>query len=222
MYAALTSEDFIYYRDFMTGLEPPFYNPGNRTMKYYYWANAMIGVNPAANCVLFTTEDATAIPTITMTPSGLAFTNDTVDVELGGTVKLGVNLTGTITEGENSYSGSIAVEPDSALFEVAATRTTKGTGDDPDVTIAVPLNSRTYVDAYGVLHVQKTGLQVGDVITVTATSTWVNPSGVTSTFSNTAAATVIAPVAHGAKECAVATDPYITYTDVTEEVTASE
>lgn len=222
VYAALTSEDFIYYRDFMTGLEPPFYNPGNRTMKYYYWANAMIGVNPAANCVLFTTEEATVIPTITMTPSGLSFVDDTVDVELGGTVKLGINLTGTVTEGESSYSGSIAVEPDSALFEVAATRTTKGEGDNPDVTEAVPLNSRTYVDAYGVLHVQKTGLQVGDVITVTATSTWVNPSGVTSTFSDTAAATVIAPVAHGAKECAVATDPYITYTDVTEEVTASE
>lgn len=222
VYAALTSEDFIYYRDFMTGLEPPFYNPGNRTMKYYYWANAMIGVNPAANCVLFTTEENTVTPTITMTPSGLSFVDDTVDVEIGGQVKLAVNLTGTLTEGENSYAGVIAVEPDSALFEVAATRTTEGEGDDPDVTEAVPLNSRTYVDAYGILHVQKTGLQVGDVITVTATSTWVNPSGATTAFSDTATATVIAPVAHGAKECAVATDPYIKYTDVTEDVTASE
>lgn len=222
VYAALTSEDFIYYRDFMTGLEPPFYNPGNRTMKYYYWANAMIGVNPAANCVLFTTEANTVIPTITMTPSGLSFVDDTVDVELGGTVQLAVNLTGTLTEGLNSYTGVIAVEPDSATFEVAATRTTEGEGDDPDVTEAVPLNSRTYVDNYGVLHVQKTGLQVGDVITVTATSTWVNPSGTTTEYSDTATATVIAPVAQGAKECAVATDPYITYTDTTEDVTASE
>lgn len=222
VYAALTSEDFIYYRDFMTGLEPPFYNPGNRTMKYYYWANALIGINPAANCVLFTTEENTVIPTITMTPSGLSFVDDTVDVELGGKVQLGINLTGTLTEGENSYSGVIAVEPDSALFEVAATRTTEGEGSDPDVTEAVPLNSRTYVDNYGVLHVQKTGLQVGDVITVTATSTWVNPSGATVEYSDTAAATVIAPVAQGAKECPVATDPYITYTDTTEDVTASE
>ena len=216
VYAALTSEDFIYYRDFMTGLEPPFYNPGNRTMKYYYWANAMIGVNPAANCVLFTTEENTVIPTITMTPSGLSFVDDTVDVELGGSVQLGINLTGTLTEGENSYTGVIAVEPDSAQFEVAATRTV-----DND-TVAVPLNSRTYVDNYGVLHVQKTGLQVGDVITVTATSTWVNPSGTTTEYSDTAEATIIAPVAQGTKECAVATDPYITYTDTTEDVTASE
>ena len=63
---------------------------------------------------------------------------------------------------------------------------------------------------------------VGDVITVTATSTWVNPSGDTSSFSDTATATIIAPVAQGAKECAVSTDPYITYTDETEEATASE
>ena len=222
VYAALTSEDFIYYRDFMTGLEPPFYNPGNRTMKYYYWANALIGVNPAANCCLFTTEDATVIPTITMTPTALAFVDDDVEVEIGGKVQLAVNLTGTTKVGENDYTGIIAVEPDSALFEVAATRTTEGEGDDPDDTEAVPLNSRTYVDAYGILHVQKSGLEVGDVITVTATSTWVNPSGDTSSFSDTAMATIIAPVAQGAKECAVSTDPYITYTDETEEATASE
>lgn len=222
VYAALTSEDFIYYRDFMTGLEPPFYNPGNRTMKYYYWANALIGVNPAANCVLFTTEEETVIPTITMTPSGLAFVDDDVEVEIGGKVQLAIQLTGTTTIDEESYTGVIAVEPDSALYEVAATRTTEGEDDDPDVVEAVPLNSRTYVDNYGILHVQKSGLEVGDVITVTATSTWVNPSGDTDAFTDTATATVIAPVAQGAKECAVSTDPYITYTDETVEATASE
>lgn len=222
VYAAITSEDFIYARDVWYGIEPPFYNPANLTLKYYLHHAQMIGVNPAANCVLFTTDENTTIPTITMTPSALEFVDDTVDVELGGTVKLGINLTGTLTEGENEYSGSIAVEPDSAMFEVAATRTTAGVGDDPDVTEAVPLNSRTYVDDYGVLHVQKSGLQVDDVITVTATSTWINPSGETSTFSDTAEATVITPVAQGAKECVVETDPYITYTDETVEATASE
>ena len=206
VYAALTSEDFIYYRDFMTGLEPPFYNPGNRTMKYYYWANALIGVNPAANCVLFTTEANTVIPTVTVTPTGLAFNPATANVEIGGTVQLNLELTGT------GAQGSIAVEPDAGLFGVSAMR-----GDD-----AVSLNSRTYVDAYGVLHVQKTGIEAGDVITVDASSVYVNPSGATTTFTASATVTVIAPVAQGAKECAVATDPYITYTDTTEDVTASE
>lgn len=216
VYAAVTSEDFIYYRDFMTGLEPPFYNPGNRTLKYYYWANGMIGFNPAANCVLFTTEEGTVIPTITVTPSGLSFVDDSVNVPAGGKVQLAVNLTGTITQGGNSYTGVISVEPDSALFEVAASRTVE------NKTVPVALNSRTYVDAYGVLHVQKSGLEIGDVITVTATSTYVNPSGATTAFTDTATATIVAATAQGAKECPVSTDPFITYTDETAEATASE
>ena len=179
VYAALTSEDFIYYRDFMTGLEPPFYNPGNRTMKYYYWANALIGVNPAANCVLFTTEANTVIPTVTMAPSALAFSPDTGTVAPGGEIQLKLNLTGTVT-GDNE--GVIGVEPDAALFSVSAT-TAGGT--------AIALNSKTYVDSYGILHVQKTGLSATDVITVTATAAYINPSGSTSTYTDTFAATIV-------------------------------
>lgn len=210
VYAALTSEDFIYYRDFMTGLEPPFYNPGNRTMKYYYWANALIGINPAANCVLFTTDAETVIPTITMTPDGLEFVVNAVEVAAGDTVQLALRLTGSV-EGGN-IDGHIAVEPDSGMFSVSAMR-----GD-----VAIPLNSRTYVDNYGVLHVQKSGLDIDDVITVEAKSTYINPSGSTTTYTATATATVIAPTNGGAKECSVSTEPYIEYTNTTDEATASE
>lgn len=178
VYAALTSEDFIYYRDFMTGLEPPFYNPGNRTMKYYYWANAMIGVNPAANCVLFSTDSDTAVPTITMAPSALAFSPDTGTVSPGGELQLHLAFSGTVT---GDSEGLIGVEPDAATFVVSAA-TAGGT--------AIALNSRTYVDSYGVLHVQKSGLQATDVITVTATAAYVNPSGSTSTYTDTFAATI--------------------------------
>ena len=178
VYAALPSEDFISYRDFMTGLEPPFYNPGNRTMKYYYWANALIGVNPAANCVLFSTDANTAIPTVTMAPSALAFSPDTGTVAPGGEIQLKLNLTGTVT---GDSEGIIGVEPDAALFSVSAA--TAG-GD------AIALNSKTYVDSYGILHVQKTGLSATDVITVTATAAYINPSGSTSTYTDTFAATI--------------------------------
>ena len=43
----------------------------------------------------------------------------------------------------------------------------------------IDLNSRTRVDVYGVLHLQKTGLKAGDILTVTATSAYTNPSGKT-------------------------------------------
>lgn len=207
VYAALTSEDFIYYRDFMTGLEPPFYNPGNRTYKYYYWANAMIGFNPAANCVLFTTDNATAVPTVTVAPSGMEFEEQAVNVEPGGTVPLRVNLTGTVTGDD---SGVIAVEPDAAVYSVSTTSE------------GVSLNSRTYVDNYGILHVQKAGIKPGDTITVTAKSAYINPSGKTESYTATATATIVEPSKHGAKECAVTEKPFIEYTDETDEATASE
>ena len=183
VFAALTSEDFIYYRDFMTGLEPPFYNPGNRTMKYYYWANALIGVNPAANCVLFTTEANTVIPTVTVAPSGIEFSPDTGNVAAGGTLRLSLNLTGTVT---GDSEGLIGVEPDAAVFEIAGTHTNADTTTSP-----IALNSRTYVDSNGVLHVQKTGLVAGDTLTVTAKSAYINPSGSTSVYTDTFTATII-------------------------------
>lgn len=183
VYAAITSEDFIYYRDFMTGLEPPFYNPGNRTMKYYYWANALIGVNPAANCVLFTTDPDTEIPSVVMIPNGLKFAETELECVAGETVQLTLNLVGEV-QGESA--GIIGVEPDAGLFSVICTRESID-GPEP-----IELNTRTYVDAYGVLHTQKT-LEAGDVLTVTATSAYINPSGITDTFAATATVTIVEP-----------------------------
>ena len=182
VYAALTSEDFIYCRDFMSGLEPPFYNPGNRTMKYYYWQNELIGVNPAANCVLFTTEAATTVKTITMTPSSLTFTPDTGNIEIGGTLQTHLNFTGSVSASDSGSTGVIGVEPDAATYELSAV----DGSNNP-----LNLNSATYVDDYGVLHCQKSGIAAGAVITITATAAYVNPSGSTSTYTDTFTATVV-------------------------------
>ena len=179
VYAALTSEDFIYARDVWYGVEPPFYNPENMTFKYYLQHSEMIGVNPCANCVLFTTDVGTSIPTISVTPSALTFTPDSGSVAPGGELQTKLAFTGTVS---NDSEGLIGVEPDAATYELAADRS--GT--------AIPLNSRTYVDAYGVLHVQKTGLETGDTITITATAAYVDPSGITtSTFTDDFTATII-------------------------------
>ena len=178
VFAALTSEDFIYARDVWYGVEPPMYNPENLTFKYYLHHAEMIGVNPAANCVLFTTEADTSVPTITVTPSSLAFSPDTGTVAPGGTLQTALFFTGTVS---NDSEGLIGVEPDAALYSVSCDRS--GT--------AVPLNSKTFVDSYGVLHVQKSGLEAGDVITITAKAVYVNPSGSTSSYTDTFAATIV-------------------------------
>lgn len=182
VYAALTSEDFIYCRDFMSGMEPPFYNPGNRTMKYYYWQNELLGVNPAANCVLFSTDANTAIPTITMTPSGIEFSPDTGNIEIGGTLDTHIFLRGSLSASDSGSTGVIGLEPDAATYELSAV---------DDSNNAMSLKSTTYVDSYGILHCQKTGINAGSVITITATAAYVNPSGSTSTYTDTFTATVI-------------------------------
>lgn len=217
VYAALTSEDFIYCRDVQYGVEPPFYNPANMTYKYYLHHAEMIGVNPVANCVLFTTDTNTVIPTVSMAATGLDLGPATGgEIEIGGTLQLTVDLTGTVTGG---VSGKIAVEPDSALFEVAASRPGES---ESDPATPVALNSRTYVDSQGILHLQRTGIAAGDIVTVTASSTYANPSGATTEYTDSIDVEVIAAASQGAKECEVETDPYITYTDETVEVTASE
>lgn len=213
VYAALTSEDFVYMRDVEYGVYP-FWNPGNLSDKFYLHHQAMVGANPAAACILFTTDAATNVPTVEMAPTGMSFSPNAVNVTPGGKVQLNINLTGTVDPSGNK----IAVEPDAAIYSVSAVRSVD------DSVEAVQLGKRTYVDARGILHVQKTGVQVGDIITITATSrgAYVNPSGNTTVYTATATATVTAAEDNGQKECQVETEPYITYTDETEYVSASE
>jgi hypothetical protein len=180
VYAALTSEDFIYYRDFMTGLEPPFYNPENLTYKYHLHHAQVIGVNPIANCVLFTVnEQNTAIPTYIVTPQALTLTAERTTAKPGDEIQLALDLTGTVSlDGTQVSETSITVEPDSATFDVRASYTGGGQ------TIPFDLNSATRVDSYGVLHIQKSGFDSfgsDDELTiiVTADATYTNPSGAT-------------------------------------------
>lgn len=177
--AALTSEDFIYCRDVYYGIEPPFYNPATLTYKYYLHHSEMIGINPAANCVLFTTDAATSIPTVTQTVTGIEFSPNSGNVEVGGKLATHIFLQGSVSDDMN---GAFAVEPDAATYTVTAV----DSNSDPK-----ELNARTYVDSRGTLHVQKTGLEAGDVITVTATSVYTNPSGSTTSYSDDFTATVV-------------------------------
>ena len=180
--AALCSEDFIYVRDVRFGIEPPFYNPENLTYKYYLHVSQMIGINPAANCCLFSTNAGTSVKTITETPSALVFSPDTGNIEPGGTLQTYLTLTGSLAASDSGSTGVISVEPDAATYELSAV-------DDNNA--ALDLKSTTYVDSYGVLHCQKTGIPAGSVITITATAAYINPSGATSSYTDTFAATVV-------------------------------
>lgn len=174
--ALLTTRDFFVCNDTLYNTTS-FYNPQTLSTTYYLNHWGVYSVTPAVPAVLFTTGDATGVETITQAVTGLTMTaeNGATSVELGGTLQLMLDLHGTITD--KGY-GELAVKPDSAIFDLTAeTPATSGASAKPAV--PKPLNSRTRVDTYGVLHVQRTGLASGDVIHVTATASYVNPSGAT-------------------------------------------
>ena len=197
--AALTSEDFIYVRDVWYGIEPPFYNPANRSYKYYLYHDQMIGVNPVANCILYTTDAGTVTPTIKLDVTGLTVDNKQCDVEVGGVVDVAEHfeLTGTVSSTSGKPT-SIKVEPQALTYEVTAPA-------------GIKLNSRTFVDDAGLLHVQKS--LDNTTLTVKATSTYINPSGDSEFYTAELSVNVVVPdEVEGAKESFVERNPNLVYT----------
>ena len=164
--ALLTTEDFFVCSDTLYSTTS-FWNPQTLTTNYYLNHWGIYSISPFVPAILFTTEDeSTTTPTITQTVSGITLEAEKDTMAAGESQQLMVKLTGTI----NPETPDIFVAPDAATYEIVA----KNAEGEP-----VALNARTRVDQYGVLHTQKTGLKAGDVITVTATSAYTNPSGKT-------------------------------------------
>lgn len=191
--ALLTTEDFFVCHD-TNYQNTSFWNPETLVTNYYLHHWGIYSVSPFVPAILFTTDSGTVVNSIyeTLTAITLAIGEGmSPTVAPGGEIQTSITLTGTLTNqaGTVNYSGdAIKVAPKAATYEISCTRTT-GEGGEA-VTTDVQLNARTRVDEYGVLHVQKTGVQTGDVITVVATSTYINPSGSTTTLSDDATVTV--------------------------------
>ena len=177
--ALLTTEDFFVCHDTVYE-NTNFWNPQTLVNNYYLHHWGIYSVSPFVPAILFTTETGTSIPVVTQTVTGINLTPATATVEAGGKVQFEVELAGSLSP--NTFD-NLSVAPDAATYEVSAM---SGSGSGAT---AVALNSRTYVDKYNVLHTQKT-LASGTVITVTCTATYINPSGSTSTYIDTATVTV--------------------------------
>lgn len=213
VYAALTSEDFIFWRDMEFGIYD-FWNPSTLTTKFYLQHIAMCGINPAANCVLFTTDAATNIPTYTQNITGMNIVSSGA-IAIGGKTKIGVELVGTITDENNNVVSDtrLTVQPNAATYEIVSA---VAQDDTP-----IQLNSATRFYDDGTLQLQKTGIEAGATITIRATSAYINPSGTTTEYTSTANLTVEPYDAPKNKECEVEEKPYIVYDDSTEETPAT-
>lgn len=177
-FALLTTDQFFVAADYVYANES-FYNPKNLATNYYLHHWEIVSASPFVPAILYTTDTGTSNTTVTQSVTGLAITANPTTVEPGGTSQLTVDLTGTVTDND----AGIEVKPDAVYWSISAE--TAASEGEP-----IALNSRTYVDRDFTLHVQKSDLKTGNVLHVTGTSVYVNPSGTTTQQTKTVDVTI--------------------------------
>lgn len=177
-FAMLTTDAFFVASDYVYTNES-FYNPQTLATNYYLHHWEIVSASPFVPAILFTTDAATGVPTITQSVTGVNITSSAQTVKPGGTVDMTVKLTGNITANDEG----LVVAPDAVTWSVSG-ETAAAEGEP------LALNSATRVDRLGVLHVQKTNLEAGNVLHVTGTTSYVNPSGETTPYTKTVDITI--------------------------------
>lgn len=176
--ALLTTEDFFVFHD-AEYTTTDFFNPETLSTNFFLHHWEVISVSPFVPAILFTTKAGTQTATITESLTKIEIVGPTTAAP-GDKVQLSINTTGSLTASpEGADSGDMTVAPTSAIWQIAAQVPGVDDEDDPIPAKPIQLNTRTYVDRQGMLHIQKSGLKSGDELIITATSTYANPSGAT-------------------------------------------
>lgn len=173
--ALLTTKEWFVVSDIVYETTS-FYNPKTLAVNYYLHHWQIVSCSPFVPAILFTTEAGSDTKSAVLNMATAKFTikPTSATAHAGDDVQLTVSVASAGTSGE--WNADTMIVPDSMTFTVSAKDAT--------------LNSRTYVDRDNVLHIQKTGVEAGDVLTVTGTSTYVNPSGETTPLTATATITI--------------------------------
>lgn len=174
-FALLTTDAFFVVHDKFYA-NASFFNPETYVTNYYLHHWQVVSASPFVPAILFTTGAATDVPTITMNASGVNITADATQLKPGASTQLHVELQGTVSENAQG----IEVEPDAVTWSVSGETSKTSESSEP-----FALNRNTRVDRLGVLHVQKSDIEAGNVLHVTGTTSYVNPSGATTRYSKT-------------------------------------
>lgn len=174
--ALLTTEDFFVARD-VEYQTASWFNPSTLSTNFFLHHWSVLSVSPFVPAVLFTTED-------TETPSRQYVANSPYNSEAAETgnqnvklISITNELLGDITEGE-SHMRAVSMEPiTAATYSNIQLYKVDTSGDDPVYT-PMEKTSRTFFDRFNRLHLQRSGIEAGDLIKVsfTVTSTYMNPS----------------------------------------------
>ena len=172
--AILTTKDFFVCNDTFYGTTS-FYNPASLSTNYYLHHQGVYSTSPFAPVINFSFgTPATIVPVVKQTVTGVRITPVESVVDPGSEVALTVELVGELKTNPEPMVGtdpakSLKVAPESVIYHIAIDN-----GDDQALKNNV-LTDKTYVDKYGVLHVQD-DLVGGSVLKITAISTYHNPS----------------------------------------------
>lgn len=177
-FALLTTDSFFVCNDYVYANES-FYNPQTLSTNYYLHHWEVVSASPFVPAILFTTDAGTTVPTLTQAVTGVNITAAKTSLKPGDTTQLAVELVGTVAANDEG----IELAPDAVTWSVSGE--TAATAGEP-----LALNSATRVDRLGVLHVQKTGLEASNVLHVTGTTSYVNPSGATTQYTKTVDITI--------------------------------
>lgn len=174
--ALLTTEDFFVVSD-KVYTTTSFFNPQTLTTNYYLHHISVNSVSPFVPAVLFTTNAGTVTPTVTQAVSAITLARKgggNASLHPGDTLELIPGITGTLS---GTPQGNLAVAPNALVYSITAKVTATNA--------PVELTPWTYIDRFNVLHIAD-DLPDGTTLTITAKTTYSNPSGATP---NIAAAT---------------------------------
>lgn len=173
--ALLTTEDFFVVHD-KVYTTTSFFNPQTLTTNYYLHHISVNSVSPFVPAVLFTTDAASTVPTVTQAATGFTLTaaGGATSVKRGGTLQLVPQLVGTLS---GAPQNNLEVAPNAVYYWAIEAY-------DGDNNLAYDvLTPWTYVDRFNVLHVQDDLPGVVSLV-IAASTTYSNPSGETPGFDN--------------------------------------
>lgn len=176
VFAVLCSEDWFQVYDTEYG-NYSFFDADTLTTQYrlHHWQ--ILSTSPFAPIVCWGTREVTEGKIVTQNVTGVTITPAATTVKAGGTVALDVKLNGSISP----VTEGVEVNPNSVIWTLAA-KAAEGN--------AVALKKTTRVDSDNVLHVQRTDIATGTVISATGVTTYINPSGDSEKYSQTVEVTV--------------------------------
>lgn len=165
--AILCDRDFFMCADTLIDFES-IRNPKAISWNYWLHHHGIYSVSRFVNAVMFTTEAGTGMTVPAIKATGVTLDYAEVDgvkpafAERGGKTRLIASVQGTVTPETEGYG-----VPQGCTFAITANNEGAAGG-------GVRLKTGTFVDAEGVLHVDRD--EVAENVTVTATSTYIDPA----------------------------------------------